>query len=131
MTFPLFHRPGTVVFLDVEPMTVIPDAMRAYYRAWTRAVLADGRYRPGVYVHHSNAAAVYGDVRAAAAEAGGGEVPVWVARTAGFSLARRPEESGFAFARVWQGALDVARTWGGVTLTVDENVAAAASPSAP
>lgn len=122
---------GTAVFLDLEPMTVVPDAMRAYYRAWTRAVAADGRYRPGVYVHHANAGAVHADVRAAAAEVGGGDVPVWVARSTGFWLARRPADSGFAFARVWQGALDVGRTWGGVTLTVDENVADRASPSAP
>jgi hypothetical protein len=122
---------GTTIFLDLEPMRVIPEVMRSYYRAWARAVVTDGRYRPGVYVHHTNAAAVYADLRAVAAETGAGEVPVWVARSAGFTLARRPEDSGFAFARVWQGALDVARTWGGVTLVVDENVASRASPSAP
>ncbi len=122
---------GTTVFLDLEPMTVVPEAMRAYYRAWARAVLADGRFRPGVYVHHGNAAAVHADVRAVYAEFGAAGVPVWVARSAGFALDRHPAESGFAFAAVWQGALDVRRTWGGVTLTVDENVAAAPSPSAP
>ncbi len=122
---------GTTVFLDLEPMTVVPEAMRAYYRAWARAVLADGRFRPGVYVHHGNAAAVHADVRAVYAEFGAAGVPVWVARSAGFALDRHPSESGFAFAAVWQGALDVRRTWGGVTLTVDENVAAAPSPSAP
>jgi hypothetical protein len=122
---------GTAIFLDLEPMSAIPDAMRAYYRAWVRAVLADARFRPAVYVHHGNAAAVYADVRALADEYRAAPVPVWVARSAGFALDRRPEDSGFAFARVWQGALDVRRTWGGVTLTVDENVAADPSPSAP
>jgi hypothetical protein len=121
---------GTVIFLDLEPMTVVPETMRSYYRAWTRAVLADGRFRPGAYVHHTNATAVHADLRAVASGYGT-DVPVWVARSAGFSLDRRPEDSGFAFARVWQGALDVRRTWGGVTLTIDENVAALPSPSAP
>lgn len=122
---------GTAIYLDLEPMSSIPDAMRAYYRAWTRAVLADGRYRPAVYCHWSNAAALYTDVRAVFAEFGAGEPRFWVARSAGFSLDRPPADAGFAFAAAWQGVLDVARTWGGVTLTVDESVAAARSPSAP
>jgi hypothetical protein len=56
---------------------------------------------------------------------------VWVAGGAGFTLDRAPEAAGVPFADVWQGALDVERTWGGVTLTVDENVARRPSPSAP
>lgn len=125
-----FQR-GTAVFLDLEPMTAVPEAMRSYYRAWVRTLLADGRYRPGVYVHHRNAAAVHTDVRALYAEFGAGRPAVWVARSAGFALDRGPADSGFDFAAVWQGALDVARTWGGVTLTIDENVASRRSPSAP
>src|SRR5205085_2074467 len=38
---------GTVIFLDVEHMNVVPQAMREYYKGWTARVLADGRYRPG------------------------------------------------------------------------------------
>src|SRR5213078_3846016 len=37
---------GTVIFLDVEHMSVVPTAMRDYYKEWTAQVLADGRYRP-------------------------------------------------------------------------------------
>src|SRR4051812_46266353 len=36
---------GTVIFLDIERMDKIPASMKAYYQAWTKAVLADGRYR--------------------------------------------------------------------------------------
>ena len=43
--------PGSVIFLDVESMRVIPDSMRAYYGAWQRTVLADGRYLAGTYAH--------------------------------------------------------------------------------
>lgn len=122
---------GTAIYLDLEPMTTITDAMRAYYRAWVRTVLADGRYRPAVYSHYSNAGALYADVRLLFAEVGAGEPRFWIARSAGFSLDRPPADAGFTFATAWQGALDVARTWGGITLTVDESVAATRSPSAP
>ena len=55
---------GTVVFLDVERMETLPQAMRDYYSAWTARVLADGRYRPGIYAHTHNAERVYADVKA-------------------------------------------------------------------
>ena len=53
---------GTVVFLDVEHMDVVPQPMREYYKAWTRVVLADGRYQPGIYAHTKNAKTIYDDV---------------------------------------------------------------------
>jgi hypothetical protein len=110
---------GTVIFLDLEPMT-ITAAMRSYYTAWVQRVAADGRYRPGVYAHVSNAAAIRDDV---------GAVPFWVASTRNFSLRSAPTGVGLTFANVWQGALDVARTWGSVTLSVDESVSDKRSPS--
>lgn len=121
---------GTAVFLDLEPMTVIPEAMRAYYRAWVRALLADGRYRPAIYCHHRNAAAIHADVRALFDEFRAGAPAFWISRPSGFALTRAPTEVGFAFATAWQGVLDAPRTWNGVTLTIDENVATSASPSA-
>src|SRR3569833_1707965 len=50
---------GTVVFLDVEYMDILPQRMRDYNRAWTREVLADGRYRPGIYAHTHYAGTIY------------------------------------------------------------------------
>ena len=123
---------GTTIFLDVERMERVPAAMEEYVRAWVRAVAADGRYRVGLYCHARNATALHDLVRAELAAAGAGAtVPVWVASSAGFDLAKRPEEVGHPFATVWQGAFDVTETWNGVTLRVDANVAAAPSPSAP
>src|SRR3954466_5171250 len=53
---------GTTIFLDIEFMNSVPQRMRDYYRAWTRQVLADGRFKPGMYVHTSNASTIYDDV---------------------------------------------------------------------
>ncbi|AHG92036.1 protein of unknown function DUF1906 [Gemmatirosa kalamazoonensis] len=110
---------GTAIFLDLEPMT-ITAAMRSYYKAWVARVVADGRFRPGIYAHVSNGADIHADV---------GDVPFWVASTRNFSLASAPTGVGYPFATAWQGALDVTRTWNGVTLTVDESVASTKSPS--
>ncbi|MDF1504916.1 glycoside hydrolase domain-containing protein [Roseisolibacter sp. H3M3-2] len=121
---------GTVVYLDIERMERMPQAMRDYYRAWTRALLADGRYVPGVYVHAHNADAVYRDLvaeyRAAGVDA---EPPMWVASGRGFHRGASPTDVGHAFAGVWQGVLDVVEHHGGVSLPIDVNVASVPSPS--
>jgi hypothetical protein len=122
---------GTTVFLDVEHMDVLPQAMRDYYSAWTRAVLADGRYRPGIYVHTDNANTVYGDVKREYLAAGiRDEPPFWVAKSRGFDIHKLPSEVGHAFASVWQGVLDVEQTWAGHKIPIDVNVAGVRSPSA-
>lgn len=123
---------GTVVFLDLERMERMPELMRAYYRAWARRLLADGRYRPGVYVHAHNAAVVHGDLVAEYAAAGVASAPpVWVASGRGFTTDKAPTDVGHAFAGVWQGVLDVVVDHGGVRLPIDVNVAAVRDPSAP
>ncbi|HEU4566214.1 MAG TPA: glycoside hydrolase domain-containing protein [Gemmatimonadaceae bacterium] len=122
--------PGTVIFLDVEYMDRVPQAMREYYRAWTERVLADGRYRPGIYAHTRNAEVVYDDVRELYAAAGASEEPpFWVASGRSFSLDKAPHEVGHAFAAVWQGLLDVTEKWNGFRLPIDVNVSAVPSPS--
>lgn len=122
---------GTVVFLDVERMEHATPEMVAYYGAWMRAVLADGRFRPGTYAHRRNAAELYIIAQRAHTEAGVGEPVFWVAGGSDFSINAPPSASGLDFVRVWQGILDVDRTWGGTTLRIDENVADRPSPSAP
>jgi hypothetical protein len=123
---------GTVIFLDVERMERIPQAMHDYHRAWVRAVVADGRFRPGLYCHTRNAAELHAAVQAELAAAGVAAPPhVWVASGTGFDVTKRPEEVGHPFATVWQGAFDVRETWGGVTLRIDANVARTPSPSSP
>jgi hypothetical protein len=121
---------GTVVFLDVEYMDALPQRMRDYYRAWTHAMLADGRYRPGIYAHTSNANTIYDDVSDEYDAAGvDGDPPFWIAGKGSFSAESSPTEVGHAFATAWQGMLDVVRTHNGVKLPVDVSVASVASPS--
>ena len=123
---------GTTVFLDVERMSAVPPEMDAYYRAWVETVLADAYYEPGTYAHRTNAASLFATALAAFRRAGRTATPAfWVAGGSGFSLEQPPRASGHAFAAVWQGALHVTRTWGSVTLVVDENVSTRRSPSAP
>lgn len=124
-------RRGSVIFLDVEHMDVIPRAMRDYYRAWTQMVLTDGRYRPGIYAHTKNASTIYDDVSDVYDAAGvDADPPFWIAGSSGFSPSTSaPTDVGHEFASVWQGMLDVIRTHNGVRLPIDISVASVASPS--
>jgi hypothetical protein len=121
---------GTVIFLDIERMEKVPRAMRDYYKAWATRVLADGRYRVGVYVHAHNAKLVHEDLKQVFSVAGNREEPtVWVASGHNFSRDKAPHEVGHAFANVWQGMLDIVESHGGVKLPIDVNVSAVPSPS--
>jgi hypothetical protein len=121
---------GSVVFLDVEHMETIPQPMRDYYRAWAQALLANGQYRPGIYAHTRNAAAIYDDISDLYTQAGiDGDPPFWIAGSKGFSVASLPTDVGHAFASAWQGVLDVVRTVNGVKLPIDISVSSQKSPS--
>ena len=121
---------GTVIFLDIERMESTPKAMRDYYRAWTEGVLKDGRYRPGYYAHKHNAETVYRDVKEVHAVRGvTADPPFWIASGRGFSEEAEPADVGHAFAKVWQGVLDVVETHNGVKLPIDINVSFFPSPS--
>lgn len=123
---------GSVVYLDVERMQRTPPEMLAYLRGWTRELLVEGRYRPGVYAHRANAPELYLVAAEVYRDRGRAEgPPFWVAGGDGFALDQPPQAAGLPFVDVWQGALDVDRTWAGATLRVDENVAEVPSPSAP
>lgn len=125
-------QPGTIIYLDVERASAVSDSMKAYYRAWTDELLRNGRYRPGTYAHRINADELFAVAEEVYREHGrAAPPPFWIAGTGGFALDRPPAAVGLPYARVWQGALDVRRSWGGVTLDVDENVAASPSPSTP
>lgn len=123
---------GSIIFLDIERMEKMPNVMRDYYRAWSKRLLDDGRYRPGVYVHAHNAQAVYDDVKAEFAAAGVNEEPrMWIATARGYEEGKAPQDVGFAFAGVWQGMIDVARTVADIKLPLDVNVSEWTSPSDP
>ena len=122
----------SVVFLDIERMETMPQVMRDYYRAWARRLLEDGRFRPGAYVHKFNAETIHTDLKAEFAAAGINEEPrLWVASGRGFEEGKAPQDVGFAFAGVWQGMIDVARTVADIKLPLDVNVSNWESPSAP
>jgi hypothetical protein len=125
-------EPRSVVFLDIERMEKMPDAMRAYYLAWARTLLANGRYLPGVYVHAHNAQVVHDDLKAEFVKAGVTEEPrIWVATGTGFDEGKAPQDVGFTFAGVWQGMIDVGRAVANIRLPVDVNVSTWTSPSDP
>jgi hypothetical protein len=120
---------GSVVYLNVERVERVSDDLRDYVRMWTRGLLTDGRYVPGLYAHARNAEELRAIQREEFARAGrGGEPRLWVALIRDFDLRRAPQESGFP-AHIWQGVLDTRETWGGVTLHIDANVARSAYPS--
>src|SRR4051812_22273324 len=71
---------GTVIFLDIERMDKIPESMKAYYKAGTKAVGQDGRYRVGFYTHADTAPEIFRDVRPIPAPAGDTmKPPFWIA----------------------------------------------------
>lgn len=121
---------GTSIYLNVERVERVSAALRDYVRAWSAALLEEGRYAPALYAHARNAEELHA-IQAAEFSAAGRSGPprLWVASTADFSLVRGPGESGFPDAYIWQGVLDARESWGGVTLRIDANVARSASPS--
>jgi hypothetical protein len=123
---------GTVIFLDIEHMDAIPASMEAYYRAWVQQVLADGRFRPGIYVHKANAESIYEGVARAYSDMGrSGTAMFWVTSSQGFSTDKAPQDVGFSWASVWQGLYEVTQTWNGASVNIDVNVATKSSPSSP
>jgi hypothetical protein len=122
----------SVVFLDVEFVTVVTPALLDYYRAWIGGVLQDGHYQPGIYAAKSNATALYDAAVAAYRAAGRGGAPsFWIAASTGFSLGAKPTAVGLDFAQLWQGMFDVTQTWNGASIQIDVDVASMKSPSAP
>ena len=123
--------PGTAIFLDIEHMDRVPNAMRDYYLAWTDRVLEDGRFRPAYYAHTRNAQEIYGDVRALFDRRGvEADPPFWIAGGSNFGRDRDPQDVGHQFAAVWQGVLDTWEKHASHKLTIDVNVASVPSPSA-
>lgn len=121
---------GTAIFLDIEHMARVPNAMRDYYVAWTERVLEDARFRPAYYAHTRNAQLIYDDVRGVFDRRGiQADPPFWIAGGTDFELDRHPADVGHEFAAVWQGALDTWQHHASVRLPIDVNVATVPSPS--
>jgi hypothetical protein len=123
---------GTVIYLDIEHMDAVPPSMDAYYRAWVQQVLADGRFRPGIYVHKANAQAIYDGVGRAYSDMNrSGTAVFWITTSEGFSIDKTPQDVGLPWASVWQGIYEVNQTYNGATINIDVDVAAMRSPSDP
>jgi hypothetical protein len=121
---------GTVIFLDVERVETVSPQLSEYVRSWSDALLELGHYLPGLYAHERNAAELYALQMAAFQRHQIRGTPcLWVASPTGFALEKAPGESGFPDAAIWQGVFNRRETWGGVSLTIDVNVADGEDPS--
>lgn len=120
---------GTIIYLDVERVEQVSQPMADYVAAWTGALLDGGVYVPGLYAHERNAAELVTRVADEFNARGRSDAPrLWVVRPAGFALDRSLGDSGVPDVSIWQGLLDTPETWGGVTLTIDANLARADTP---
>ena len=123
---------GSAIFLDIEYVTSVSPALLTYMSAWIAGVLSDGRFRPAIYCAKSNAETLYAAATTAYAAAQHHDSPpFWIASSSGFTIASAPTAVGFTYATAWQGLFDISQSWGGVSLTIDVDVANSASPSAP
>jgi hypothetical protein len=125
---------GGVVFLDVEHYSgTLSAPMEDYIRGWISAILDSGRIEAGIYCPTSKANEIRATARKEYAAHGlpGGLPAFWAVKVdPRFDPATStPSGSGVSDASVWQGRLDINETHGGVTITIDQNVAAIRSPS--
>lgn len=124
--------PRSIIFLDVENVATVTPALLDYYRGWVAGILADGRYRPGIYASKRNAPTLYAAALDVFRTAGSSGTPsFWIAAAGNFTIAASPKLVGLDYAAVWQGLFEAAQTWNGVSLTIDADVASSRSPSTP
>jgi Domain of unknown function (DUF1906) len=126
---------GTTVFLDVEAFTGALSAnMAAYVQGWVGALLDDGRVNPGIYCPAAKASALrVAAQQEYAAHGQPDDAPAfWIVKVGDPQFdptSSAPTDCGVAFANVWQGVIDTSETHGGVTLSIDRNVADTTDPS--
>jgi hypothetical protein len=120
---------GGRIFLDVERVDQVSTRLLDYYNGWIYQILDEGKYVPAVYCHVHNADVLWPAAVSAFRAHARADMPVFwlVGGPANFSLASNPTDCGFANASIWQGPT-VNRTYGSVTLSVDENVSSIQNP---
>jgi hypothetical protein len=124
---------GCFVYLDVERSDLFPSTMRDYISAWVPELVAGG-FGPGVYCHKHNAPDVRATVLAALAASPTVKSRFWIVggATGDFDApGSRPTGSGIAFADMWQRPVPIDRTFGGVKINIDEDLATVRDPAAP
>src|SRR5579884_1011438 len=85
---------GTIVFLDVEPVTPAPQVLIDYYKGWIRGILdskgtASPYLSPGTYCHAKNANDLYNAAQQEYADAGlpSGAPAFWITKVdSGFNV---------------------------------------------
>ena len=130
MTSEGFHT-SSYAYLDLEHSDQFPDSLRQYLSAWT-ATMAAGDYGIGLYCHAHNAADVRATVSAVLPATPLLKPRFWIAggEINAFSLGRcQPSGSGIAFADLWQCPQSVTRTFDGIKIQIDENVALLKDPA--
>jgi peptidoglycan hydrolase-like protein with peptidoglycan-binding domain len=119
--------PQTIVYLDVEPMDHVPQAQIEYVNGWL-SQFSGAQFLPGIYCHVKNANQLKGGFTDFPSE----QVAFWVSGGGHFDAGTsRPANSGIVFARIWQGTFNQTRTFGGIAIQIDENVADTPTPSVP
>lgn len=122
---------GCFAYLDVEHADVVSSALCDYISAWAGTLLAAG-FGPGVYCHRYNATEVRAAVLPALADSPHGKPRFWIAggTTGDFDKpGSQPVGSGIAFADLWQRPQPIERTFGGVTIEIDEDVSLRRDPA--
>ncbi|HLJ46108.1 MAG TPA: glycoside hydrolase domain-containing protein [Bryobacteraceae bacterium] len=124
--------PGAFVYLDIERTDTFSPALAAYIDAWV-SIVAATPYRPAVYCHKFNADNVRGAVLSGLAGHAAIQPRFWVVGgvTSQFDVGTsKPTDVGVSFANLWQCPASVNRTFGAVTINIDENVSTWADPAA-
>ena len=123
--------PSSYVYLDIERTDTFPSNLAAYITAWVSTVAATV-FRPGIYCHKFNADAVRAAVLSGLSAHGNVQPRFWVVGgvTSQFDIgSSKPTDVGVAFANLWQCPASTSRTFGGVTINIDENVSNWADPA--
>jgi hypothetical protein len=110
--------PGSRIYLDVEPTDQIPAGLIDYINAWLSQFQGQA-FLPGIYCHIKNAAEISAKTAQTTTN-----ISFWVSGSGSFTAGTSsPVDSGIAFAKIWQGTFNIHKTFGGVTIQIDENVA--------
>jgi hypothetical protein len=115
---------GSYVYLDVECTDSFHSGLAGYISAWVSQIALRG-YSPGVYCHKRNAEDVRGAVLAGLPGQPAMRPRFWIVGgvTSQFDIGTsKPTDVGVVFADLWQCPASVTRTFGGVRVTIDENV---------
>jgi len=123
---------GAFVYLDIERTDKFPSTLADYISSWVTEI-SSGDFSPAVYCHRHNADDVRAAVIAGLPDPPAVEPRIWVVggSVAQFNInTSKPTDVGVDFANLWQCPISVNRTFGGITLNIDEDVAEWADPAA-